>query len=172
MGESVKKWFLNLDHLFSSLALVLIVLVTVVGVFMRFVVGEPLKWTEEMSLALFVWLTFWGASAVNRQDGHVGIDYFVLKLPVKLQVVALLIRELVVLAIIGTVFIYYGSLLMMQAGDKITPVLGISYVYIDLAVVLSGVFSAIHVLIRLKKKLTAKIGEINYEQSSAKECES
>lgn len=143
---SLKKWFLNLDDFLAGLSLTMIILVTVVGVFMRFVLGEPLVWTEEVSLALFVWFTFLGASAVTKENGHVGIDYFVMKFSPRMKLAAEIFREITIIFINVYVLVYLGSKLTLIAGDKITSVLGISYMLIDLSVVLGGVLGTFHLI--------------------------
>lgn len=162
MVKRLGGWIVNLDSVFASISLVLIISVSVVGVFMRFVLGEPLQWTEEMTLALFVWFTFLGASVVEKENGHVGIEYFVEKLNPSLKLIADLFREIVLTFISLFVFVYLGSQLTAQAASRLTPVLRVSYIYIDVAVVLCGIFSAIHIISRISK-MRVKF-KINAEQ--------
>ncbi|MBT2725640.1 TRAP transporter small permease [Bacillus sp. ISL-75] len=162
MLKRLGRWIVNLDSVFASISLVLIISVSVVGVFMRFVLGEPLQWTEEMTLALFVWFTFLGASVVEKENGHVGIEYFVEKLNPSLKIIADLFREIVLTFISLFVFVYLGSQLTAQAASRLTPVLRVSYIYIDVAVVLCGIFSAIHITSRISKM--RKKFKINAEQ--------
>lgn len=166
MLKRLGGWILNLDNVFAAISLVLVISVTTVGVFMRFVLDDPLKWTEEVTLALFVWFIFLGASVVTKEDGHVGIDYFVEKLNPSLKRISLLCRELVVGVINIYVFVYLGSQLALQATTKLTPILRISYLYIDISVVLCGIFSTIHIISRIMKiirneKKTIKLNKKN-----------
>lgn len=151
MVKRLGRWIVNLDSLFASISLVLIISVSVVGVFMRFVLGEPLQWTEEMTLALFVWFTFLGASVVEKENGHVGIEYFVEKLNPSFKRIADLFKEIFLTFISLFVFVYLAGQLTAQAATRLTPVLRVSYIYIDVAVVLCGVFSAIHIISRISK---------------------
>ncbi|MBU8877578.1 TRAP transporter small permease [Bacillus sp. FJAT-29790] len=146
MLKRLGGWISNVDNIFASISLILIISVTVIGVFMRYVLGDPLKWTEEMTMALFVWFTFLGASVVTKEDGHVGIEYFVEKLNPVMRKIAFLFRQMVLISLNVYVFFYLGIQLTALATDKLTPILRISYIYIDVAVVLSGVFSTIHIL--------------------------
>ncbi|MGG3563996.1 TRAP transporter small permease [Neobacillus rhizosphaerae] len=172
MLKRLGRWVIHLDSVFASISLILIISVAVVGVFMRFVLGEPLKWTEEMILALFVWFTFLGSSVVERENGHVGIEYFVEKLRPSLKKAVLLFRDILLTFINLFVFIYLGSQLAAQASTRLTPVLRISYIYIDVAVVLSGVFSAIHIISRISKwknELKSTANRINEFQTTSQE---
>jgi len=174
MVKRLGRWIVNVDSIFASISLVLIISVSVVGVFMRFVLGEPLQWTEEMTLALFVWFTFLGASVVEKENGHVGIEYFVEKLNPSLKKVSMLFREIVLTFISLFVFLYLGGQLTAQAASRLTPVLRVSYIYIDIAVVLCGIFSAIHIISRIRKMMhQVKINEQqikDYQTASQKEA--
>lgn len=172
MLKRLGRWMLHLDSVFASISLILIISVSVVGVFMRFVLGEPLKWTEEMTLALFVWFTFLGASVVEKDNGHVGIEYFVEKLSPSFKKIVFLFRELVLIFLNLFVFVYLAGQLTAQAASRLTPVLRISYIYIDVAVVLGGFFSAIHIISRVMKMRektkvpTNKIQTISQEEAN------
>ena len=60
--KNVTKVLGNLDALIAGTGLVLIVLMTVAGVFMRKVVGRPFAWLEEMQIFFFVWTIYFGGS--------------------------------------------------------------------------------------------------------------
>ncbi len=49
----------------------------IAGVAMRYAVGQPLPWSDEVCVVLLLWSTFWAASFVVRLDEHVtfGILY-------------------------------------------------------------------------------------------------
>ncbi|MGG1397425.1 TRAP transporter small permease [Bacillus salipaludis] len=172
MLKQLGRSILKVDNVLASISLILIISVSVVGVFMRFVLGEPLKWTEEVTLALFVWFTFLGASVVEKENGHVGIEYFVEKLSPSLKRIVFIFREIVLIFISLFVFTYLGSQLTAQAATRLTPVLRISYTYIDVAVVLGGIFSAIHIIVRVSKmiqKAKFQTDRIKEYQTTSKE---
>jgi TRAP-type C4-dicarboxylate transport system permease small subunit len=174
MVKRLGRWVVKVDSIFAAISLVLIISVSVLGVFMRFVLGEPLQWTEEMTLALFVWFTFLGASVVEKENGHVGIEYFVERLNPSLKKISMLFREILLTFISLFVFVYLGSQLTAQAASRLTPVLRVSYIYIDIAVVLCGIFSAIHIISRISKMMRqVKINEEqikDYQTASQKEA--
>ena len=172
MMKQIGRRLTNADNLLASIALVLIITVSVVGVFMRFIVGEPLQWTEEITLALFVWFTFLGASVVVKEDGHVSIDFFVSRLSPSLQRLAFWFRTAVVLGLNIFVFVYLGIQLTMLAADKITPVLRISYIFIDVAVLLSGLFATWHILSRALKSAKQERNRISSEENHDFQAES
>lgn len=60
-------------------------LLTVVAAFMRYVVGKPIMWTEEIQMILVVWTVFFGGSVAFRERGHIAIDILFEKFPRKVQ---------------------------------------------------------------------------------------
>ena len=46
-------------------------LLTVVAAFMRYVVGKPIMWTEEIQKILVVWTVLYGGSDAFRELGHI-----------------------------------------------------------------------------------------------------
>jgi TRAP-type C4-dicarboxylate transport system permease small subunit len=60
-----------------------IVVITLAGVWTRYVMNDPLSWTEQISRILFVWLTFLGAAVLYRHKMHITIDMFIAMLPAR-----------------------------------------------------------------------------------------
>src|SRR5690554_8231403 len=85
MKEKLKSIIFNLDDIIAGVFLSALVVVTAIKMFMRYVAGDPLKWTEEVSLALIVWVVFLGASSVMKRNSHISIDFFVDFLPQKVR---------------------------------------------------------------------------------------
>ena len=63
----------------------LMAVVVIYGVIARYVVQNPSIWTEELARALMIWTAYLGISIALRRRGHLGILFFVLKLPIPLQ---------------------------------------------------------------------------------------
>ena len=156
MSKTLRAMIARLDEAAATAALVLIVAITAGSVFMRYVLNSPLKWTEEATLILIVVVTFLGSSAVFRKDGHVSIDFFVSRMPEPVRRIIDIINHLIMIAVCAGVFVWLGIRLAMQAGDKLTPVLHISYTWIDLAVVICGLFSMIRLVGSLVKLISGR----------------
>jgi TRAP-type C4-dicarboxylate transport system permease small subunit len=54
-------------------------------VFMRYVVGRPLGWTDELSLITYVWGIFWACAFMARDREHVAFDMVYQALPARGQ---------------------------------------------------------------------------------------
>ncbi|MFN3663792.1 TRAP transporter small permease [Yoonia sp.] len=46
----------------------------IVQIFFRYVIGEPLRWTEEFTMIAFIWTVFWVAAFVVPIREHVSFD--------------------------------------------------------------------------------------------------
>lgn len=145
----LKKWLYSIDDILAVIAISTVSILTIVNVFCRFILNSPISWVEEVTLGCFVWLVFIGISSAMKRDGHIGVDYFMLKLPKNLRNILNLVGAAVIYFVLIYMFIYLGWDLATSAGGKLTPVLGINYLYIDIAVPLGGFLTAIHFTIKL-----------------------
>ena len=80
------------------LALLMAAMVAVVSaqVWCRFVLNDPLAWSEEAGRYLFVWISFLGAAAGVRYQVHLGIDLLQKLLPDRPYRLALVLGNLMV----------------------------------------------------------------------------
>ncbi len=132
-----------LDDGLSMAILAVIVLVTVAGVFMRYVAGMPFTWLEELQQALMVWFTFLGASVLMQEDKHISMNFLVVRFPARVQYAFGLFRMIIMTAVLVFLFVW-GILLLFIARQKITPSLGIPYTFIDVAVPVSAAAMLVH----------------------------
>lgn len=142
----MKKVINNLDDFISAAALTGIIGLISANVFFRFVLNNPITWTEEISLALFIWLVFIGLSSVTKTNGHVGIDYFVRKFPEQWRYRFQVFRLIFIFIVTLVVFVYWGAAFAIHGVAKVTPVLGVSYTFITLAVPVGSVLVLYHLI--------------------------
>lgn len=69
-----------------ALLMAVMVATIVLQVFCRFVLGNPLSWSEELARYVFVWITFLGAAIAYRHGGHIVVESAVVLLPRRVQV--------------------------------------------------------------------------------------
>ncbi len=67
----------NLDLLLGSAILIVLVFITSISVFMRYILKSPLLWQEEIQAFCQVWLVFLGGSVAFRTGGIVAIEMVV-----------------------------------------------------------------------------------------------
>jgi len=77
--------FDNLLAKAEAMVLVLLVAVMTLIVFLqvvyRYVLIQPLHWSEELARYLFIWLSILGATLGLQKRGHFGLDFFYRMLP-------------------------------------------------------------------------------------------
>lgn len=145
MRQSFWKALKSFDDIAGMFFMAFIVLLACANVFMRYVIGRPWGWVEEVTLLIFVWLIMLGAASVIKAEGHCSIDVLARKLPPGPgRVLAVIIDIIVDITLI--LLIWYGLELALSAGSKLTPILGIPYTYIDLSVPVGSALMLIYYL--------------------------
>ncbi|TSB47236.1 TRAP transporter small permease [Alkalicoccobacillus porphyridii] len=142
----MKNLMNHLDDFLSTVALSGIILLISINVFFRFVLNSPITWTEEISLALFIWLVFVGLSTATKTNSHVGIDYFVRKLPEQWLFRFQVFRLVFIFFVTAVVFVYWGAAFAIHGVAKVTPVLGVSYSFITMAVPIGSALVLYHLI--------------------------
>ncbi len=115
-------------------------------VFTRYVLEDPSKWTEELAVFLLIWVALLGAAVATGRGAHLGIDYFVQKLPRRDQIgVEIFIFLCIALFSFFVMMIGGGELVRMtlQLRQK-SPALGVQMGYVYLAVPISGFFMLLY----------------------------
>lgn len=119
-------------------------------VFTRYVLNDPIAWTQEFVLIVYIWIVFWCAAFLLREREHITFDMVFVSLPLGprrvLAVILTLITFVAFVAVLpGTVD--YISFMKIEK----SPVLGIRF---DLLYSIFAVFTiavAIGALVRLRR---------------------
>jgi TRAP-type transport system small permease protein len=73
----------------------------ILQVYCRFVLGNPLSWSEELARYVFVWITFLGAAVAYRHGAHIIVETIVVLLPRRAQLaLAWVVDALMVVALV------------------------------------------------------------------------
>lgn len=121
----------NLDIVVASVVLCILIALTILGVIMRYVVGQPLTWLEEVQLACMVWIVFAAGGAAFRTGNHVAIEMLVDQFPKKLQRVTAIFVSVVVVLVLGYLFYQsIGFIGMFLKSGRSTSMLKIPYALI------------------------------------------
>ena len=123
------------------LAVAILVLDVVWGVFTRYAMGQQASWTEELARILLIWVTLLGGAAAFGTKGHLGVDYFVEKLHPETRRLMAIFANLVVLFFAVAIFVVGGLQVvsMRFALDQLTT-LGLEKGYVYLVLPISGFF--------------------------------
>ena len=123
-----KKIIYALDEAIASLVLSVIILLTIAGVFCRYVLNHPIAWQEEVSVMAMVWLVFMGASVVSKHAVHIRIDSLTTMLPPAYRQAWGIVVNCLILLVLGWAF-FYATRLTLQT-QKLTTILKIHYRYV------------------------------------------
>jgi TRAP-type C4-dicarboxylate transport system permease small subunit len=74
-------WVARLETVAVILLVALLTAVTFAQVVTRYLLGDPLIWSEEAARYLFVWVSMIGAALALREGGHFGLDLVIRPMP-------------------------------------------------------------------------------------------
>lgn len=134
----------RLDVWVSSLTMFSIVVISIWGVITRYLLDNPAGWVGELSLALFVWLTFFGTSILARRGEIVNIEFLLGRLPAGLSFFIKKILSTALLVGCLIVLIWLGFKLTLFSFDRYTAILRIPYSYIYMGIPLGSLFTLYH----------------------------
>jgi TRAP-type C4-dicarboxylate transport system permease small subunit len=120
------NWFL------ATLMLAMVIIIAA-QVWFRFVMNDPLAWSEEAGRYLFVWISFVGAAAGVRYQVHLGIDLMEKILPRPIYRVVVVIVNLVI-QIFLVVVAYWGFKILGIIRFQESPSMHIPMMYPYMAV--------------------------------------
>jgi TRAP-type C4-dicarboxylate transport system permease small subunit len=90
-----------------------IVVITMAAVWWRYVINDPISWSEQICRILFVWMTFLGAAVLYRQKLHFTIDMVVMLIPDPLRTLLYWLAEIGVL-VFAVIFFIFGLKLSLD----------------------------------------------------------
>jgi TRAP-type transport system small permease protein len=124
------------------------VAVVISGVFARYLLKNPMSWTEEVARFLMNWMALLGASIVTRHRAHLGLLYFIQKFPMSLRRLTKLLMDILIM-----VFLYLltveGYQMAVAATEQIEPTTGITMNYILACVPLAGLLMMIQLALQM-----------------------
>jgi TRAP-type C4-dicarboxylate transport system permease small subunit len=124
-------------------------------VFTRLVLRDPSIVTEELATFMLIWVSLLGAAVALNRGAHLGIDYFVGKLPARARVGTEVIVFFCVAAFSFFVMVIGGIDLvasMLQLGQE-SPALRVRMGYVYLAVPISGFFLTLYAVLGLVERV-------------------
>ena len=130
------------EEIFASIAISITVLIVILNVVLRYGFGFVIPWTEELSVICFIWAVYLGGSSCYKNKLHLGVDVVIAQLPEQSRQ-----RYQIVLysfMLVLNITILWLSVKYLMLSTKFTPVMGISYIYINSVLVLSFALITFH----------------------------
>ena len=81
IASRLDYWVARTETAVVILLVTLLTAVTFAQVITRYVLGDPLIWSEEAARYLFVWVSMVGAALALREGGHFGLDVLIRPMP-------------------------------------------------------------------------------------------
>ena len=132
----------HFDYIIENLTCgiyVLLIFVSILQVFFRYVLNYSLSWTEEIGRYSFVWLTFVGAAICVRTDSHIGLDIVTKRLSKRNQFAFRTLVEIGTLAFL-LFLMYEGGLIARKTFTQVSAALhvpmGVFYLSIPVGALL------------------------------------
>jgi TRAP-type C4-dicarboxylate transport system permease small subunit len=114
-------------------------------VWYRFILNDPLSWSEEAARYLFVWISFMGAAAGVRYQVHLGIDLMEKILPAGSYRMVVIFVNLIIQVFL-LMIIYWGFKILGVIQFQESPSMHISMRYPYMAVPMGSIFMLINSL--------------------------
>ena len=156
----LKKFLTNIDQYVSAVIFIVIMLLLFLQVVSRYVFGHSFTWTEELSVLLFVWMTYLGVSSAVTYRKNLRIDALLNAVPFKVKK-ALLILSDIVFIVFNIYLIFPFVQLIGTIGNSKTPILGIpkeiTYWLIPVILVISCI-KLVFDIVKLAKEDEKRLG--------------
>ncbi|KIL39641.1 hypothetical protein SD70_18470 [Gordoniibacillus kamchatkensis] len=118
----------------------------IVAVFFRYVLSSPIVWADELSLYLFCWATFLGASLAVKRSDMAAVTFVLSRLPFKGRVLGSIFIQLSIL-FFAVVIGYYSFIWVVSPSvmNQISPALSVKlwklYVIVPFSMLCMALFS-------------------------------
>ena len=139
----------------TVLALTGILVLMTLQIIMRYFVGKPLQWTDEVSRMCMVWMTFLGSALAFRNQAHICVDLITNHLPPKASRLVLLITEILTFLFLGLLAYLgckYAAMNMKTRSLETGISKGVMYSVIPISAVWMMLYLGRNILKRLKEK--------------------
>lgn len=141
----------GLEYLCAGLLFIIVAIVfsNVVG---RYFLHSPIRWSDEVSLFLFLWLAYLGALAALMAGRHYSFPGLIDMFPPKLRLAAKTLSDLLVLAMLG-VLVWCGVQLVDLLHFQRSPAIDLPLYYVYSALPLVSFLMALVVAYQIVARL-------------------
>lgn len=137
--------------IFCVVLFALLVIVVMLGIVFRYVVADPLQWSEEMARFFMLWIGFVALNIATRQDQHLKVDTLFEKLPVLAVVILKFIGNSLV--ILFLVVLLYKSYYMTMNTMVTASSMPFSMFWVYLSVPLGAGLSLVQLILGIFRNI-------------------
>ena len=146
LNERLKHIVKNLDAYAAGFLFAITMVIVIVNVFTRYLANYIIPWGEEVATSCFVYTVFLGAAWGLRTRQHVGVDLLVEKLPPTARRIVHLLTDFIIL-VLNSYITYLSVQYTYSSRIKTMPILKISSVWLNSALILGFGLMAIYALV-------------------------
>ena len=127
---------------------ILISLVVFLQVLFRYLLRQPLFWSEELPRYLLIWMTFLAAALAQKHDAHINISLALSRFPERARRAVRIFAHLVVLGFLG-VLVYSGALVTNITAHHRSTALQIPMGLVYAALPVGATLMALYLLLQI-----------------------
>jgi len=131
----MKFAFKYFEELLASIAISIVVISAFYGVISRYILNNPVAWSNEVATIAFTWTVFLGAAAAWKNNKHIHLDLVYNFFPNKIKIISDWLKNIIIIAFIGFA-LYLSIQFTITAYNKPTAILRIPFSYVDVPVVI------------------------------------
>lgn len=147
----------SINKLVKFLLIVLTGVITVI-IFMqivyRYVLLRPIPWAEELARYIFVWISFLGSTVAVQKKSHVGVEFVISRLPVKVSKYVMTVAYLLC-ATFSLLMTVHGSTLVQRTASQVSAAMRMSMSAAYVAIPIGFVLMTKDFLINAYKELAS-----------------
>lgn len=146
----MKFAFKYFEELLASIAISIVVISAFYGVISRYILNNPVAWSNEVATIAFTWTVFLGAAAAWKNNKHIHLDLVYNFFPNKIKIISDWLKNIILIVFIAFA-LYLSIQFTITAYNKPTAILRIPFSYVDLPVVIffsSIIFRSIQKIIK------------------------
>lgn len=132
----------NLEEILASIAISITVILVIINVVLRYGFGFIMPWGQELAVLCFIWAVYLGISSCYKHNLHMGVDAILSILPTRLLVPFKLLISFFLLGLNSLLAYLSYEYTMLSA--KTTPVMGVSYFWVNIVLILCFGLMALH----------------------------
>ncbi|HTD32897.1 MAG TPA: TRAP transporter large permease subunit, partial [Candidatus Elarobacter sp.] len=126
------------------------VVILAAGVFTRYVLGNPLVWSDELATIIFLWLAMLGSVVAYRRGEHISLSVLVRRASPRtrrvLETISSVVTAVFVIELVPATLKFFK-----QEQIDVTPALGIPQSYVVLAIIVGLLLILVLALLRLSE---------------------
>jgi len=131
----------------------LIAVVVFLQVVFRYLLRQPLFWSEELPRYLLIWMSFLAAALAQKSEAHINITLALAPLPPAWRRAVRILTNLIFLAFLA-VLVYSGALVVGITASHRSTALQIPMAAVYLALPVGAVLMSIYLVLQIAQDLT------------------